>query len=64
MGKYKKCEIELSPQLLKKLFEHVKKPDVPQGDLVWIIENIKELCKCGDLLTLDEFEMIITKPTA
>lgn len=63
MGKYHKCEIELSPMLLRKLFEYVKDPKCQVSDFGWMIDNIKELGRCDELLTLDEFDLIITKPT-
>lgn len=63
MAKYKKHEIELSPQLLKKLFELVKDSKIVTGDFIWIIDNIVELSKCDEMLTLDEYELIIRKPT-
>jgi hypothetical protein len=60
--KYKKCEIEVSPHLLKKLFEWVREPTVQATDLHWVMTNIINLSSCDELLTLDEFEMIIKKP--
>ena len=63
MAKYKKHEIELSPHLLKKLFEFVKDPKVTVADFPWIVENLVELGRCDEMLTLDEYEMIIRKPT-
>lgn len=63
MAKYKKHEIEISPQLLKKLFEFVKDPKVVAADFVWILDNLVELSRCDETLTLDEYEMIIRKPT-
>ena len=61
MGRYKKPEIELSPQLLHKLFEHVKRPDVSLEDAKQFVANITELSKCDEMLTLEEFEMITQK---
>lgn len=62
MAKYKKHEIELSEHLLYKLFEFVKDPKVEQTDFTWIIQNIVELSKCDEMLTLDEFDRITRKP--
>lgn len=63
MSKYKKCEIEVSPHLLKKLFEFVRDPKFQPTDMNWLIANIIEINMCDELLTLDEFEMITRKPT-
>lgn len=62
MARYMKVEIEMSPHLVKKLFEHVKTPQVTEGDIPWMVSNLIELSKCDEMLTLDEFEMIIKKP--
>lgn len=63
MAKYKKCELELSPHLLNKLFYFIKDPKVTEADFGWIIENIKYLGRCDELLTLDEYDLIVQKPT-
>lgn len=62
MQKYKTYELELSPILLKKLFEFVKSPAVTPEDFHWITKNLIELSACDDTLTLDEYELITTKP--
>lgn len=61
MARYMKVEIEMSPHLVKKLFEHVKSPQVTEGDIPWMVSNLIELSKCDEMLTLDEFEMITKK---
>jgi hypothetical protein len=53
MTKPKIYELELSPRLLHKLFEHVRKPDVTEEHLVNIVENLKWLSKADELLTLE-----------
>lgn len=63
MAKYKKPEIELSPHLLKKLFEHVKSAAVTEADISWMIDNLVYLSKCDEMLTLEEFDIIVKKPT-
>lgn len=62
MTKYKTYEIELSPVLLKKLFEFVKSPAITADDFHWITKNLIELSYCDDTLTMDEYEIIVTKP--
>lgn len=62
MKRYYKCEIEMSPHLLKKLFEFVKDPKITAMDFHWIVDNLIELGKCDELLTLDEFELATRKP--
>lgn len=61
MSKHKQYEIELSPRLLSRLFDHVKAN--PGEDHQYIIENLKWLSKCDEMLTLDELELAIKKPT-
>lgn len=63
MGRYKKPEIEISPQLLHKLFEHTKRPDVSMDDIKQMVGTITELSKCDEMLTLEEFELITNKST-
>jgi len=60
--KYKKHEIEMSPHLMKKLFEFVKAPTTEPTDIPWIVSNLVELSKCDETLTLDEYEMVVRKP--
>ena len=60
LSKYRTYEFELSPKLLHKLFEFVKAN--PTEDCQYIIDNLIELSRCDDTLTLDEFELIVTKP--
>jgi hypothetical protein len=60
--KYKTYEIELSPALLKKLFEFVKSTAITQEDFHWITQNLIELSYCDDTLTMDEYELAIKKP--
>ena len=57
--RYKTYEIELSPKLLEKLFEYVRAN--PTLDCKYIIDNLIHLSKCDDTLTMDEYDMIITK---
>ncbi len=59
---YKFIEIELSPKLIKKLFEHIKDPKVTQDHINYIVENLKALAKHDECLTLDEFDVITEKP--
>lgn len=61
-SKYKTYEFELSPKLLAKLFDFIRAN--PGEDYQYIINNLIELSHCDDTLTLDEFEMIITKPVS
>lgn len=62
MGKYKRREIEVSPMLLTKLLEYVKDTKVAAGDIVYIVDNLVDLSRCDDCLTLDEFDKIIKRP--
>lgn len=62
MNKYKKPEIEVSPQLMKKLFEFVKTQAVTPADFDWIVNNLTWLSKSDELLTVEEYEMITKKP--
>lgn len=62
MGRYKKPEIEISPQLIHKLFEHVKRPEVTFEDIKNVVYNLTELSKCDEMLTLEEFDLAIQKP--
>ena len=62
MAKYKQYEIEISPRLLLKLFEYVK--GNPAEDCQYIVDNLLELGKCDETLTLDEYEMAIRKPVS
>ncbi len=62
MGKYKQHEIELSPRLLTKIFELIKSK--PTEDYSYIVENLVDLSKCGDMLTLDEYELAVRKPVS
>lgn len=61
MARYKKPEIEMSPQLIHKLFEHVKRPDVTLEDVKTIVYNLTELSKCDEMLTLEEFDLATQK---
>lgn len=63
MGKYKRMEIELTPQLMKKLFEHVKSPAITEADFDWLVNNLAWMSKDTDPLTIEEYEHIIKKPT-
>lgn len=58
--KYKTYEIEVSPRLLESLFDYVRAN--PTVDCKYIIANLIDLSRCDDTLTMDEYEMIITKP--
>lgn len=62
MGRYKKPEIEMSPQLIHKLFEYVKRPEVTFEDIKNVVHNLTELSKCDEMLTLEEFDLAIQKP--
>jgi len=59
MGKWKRCEIELTPVLLQKLFEYVKTATPEATNTV--MENLKALSKSDETLTIEEYEHIITK---
>jgi hypothetical protein len=63
MAKWKRHEIELTPVLLKKLFEHVKAQAVGPEDLDNIISNLYWLSKSDETLTIEEFDQIIKKST-
>lgn len=63
MGKYKRMEIEVTPQLMKKLFEFVKSPAITEADYDWIVNNLAWMSKDTDPLTIEEFEHITKKPT-
>jgi len=60
--KYKTYELEVSPKLLEHLFEWVKTH--PAEDYEFILDNLKYLSSCDDTLTMDEYELAITKPMA
>ena len=62
MDKPKICEIELSPKLLHRLFQHVRKPEITDEQVIQIVEKLKWFSKADELLTLDQFEEIIDKP--
>jgi hypothetical protein len=59
MGKWKRCEIEITPVLLQKLFEYVKTATPEATNTV--MENLKALSKSDETLTIEEYEHIITK---
>jgi hypothetical protein len=59
MSKWKRCEIELTPALMKKLLEYAKTAAPENIDL--IVENLTHLSKSDDTLTIEEYEVIITK---
>jgi hypothetical protein len=63
MSKYKRMEIELTPQLMKKLFEFVKDPKITATDFDWLVNNLAWMSKDVDPLTIEEFEHITKKPT-
>ncbi len=63
MSKYKRMEIEVTPQLMKKLFEFVKDPAITAGDFDWLVNNLAWMSKDIDPLTVEEFEHITKKPT-
>jgi hypothetical protein len=56
-------EIELTPQLMKKLFEFVKDPKITATDFDWLVNNLAWMSKDVDPLTIEEFEHITKKPT-
>jgi hypothetical protein len=62
MGKYKQHEIELSPRLLHKIIDLVKSK--PAEDYTYVVDNLIELSKADERLTLDEYELIIRKPVS
>lgn len=62
MSKYKRMEIEVTPQLMKKLFEFVKTTTVTPADFDWIVNNLAWMSKDIDPLTIEEYEHIIKKP--
>lgn len=62
MSKYKRMEIEVTPQLMKKLFEFVKTPAVTPADFDWIVNNLAWMSKDIDPLTIEEYEHIVKKP--
>jgi hypothetical protein len=61
MGKWKRCELILTPALIKMLLEHVKTPDATSLDT--IIENLVYLGKSGDTLTAEEYSRAVEKST-
>ncbi len=63
MTKWKRVEIELTPALLKKLFEHVKTQAVGPEEIDNIVNNLHWLSKSDETLTLEEFDQIIKKST-
>lgn len=62
MSKYKRMEIEATPQLMKKLFEFVKTPAVTAADFDWIVNNLAWMSKDIDPLTIEEYDHIVKKP--
>lgn len=64
MAKLKRHEIELTPKLLKRLFEYVRMPSVGAEELDSIVSNLSMLTKSFDPVTVEEFDLIVTKPTA
>lgn len=64
MGKLKRHEIELTPKLMKRLLEYVRTPGVPVEELDTIVDNLSMLSKSFDPVTIEEYEMIVKKPTA
>ena len=62
MSKYKRMEIEVTPQLMKKLFEFVKDPKITAADFDWLVNNLAWMSKDIDPLTIEEFEHITKKP--
>jgi len=59
MGKWKRCEIELTPALIKKLLEYAK--TATPEDVNIVVDNLTHLSKSDDTLTTEEYEVIITK---
>lgn len=62
MSKYKRMEIEVTPQLMKKLFEFVKDPKITPADFDWLVNNLAWMSKDIDPLTIEEYEHITKKP--
>ena len=62
MDRPKIVELELSPKLLHRLFQHVRKPEITDEQVIQIVEKIKWFSKADELLTLDQFEEIVDKP--
>ena len=63
MTKWKRAEIEVTPALLKKLFEYVKTTAVGPEEMDTIINNLHWLSKSDETLTVEEYDHIIKKPT-
>ncbi len=61
MGKYKRYEIELTPKLLKRLMEYSRMPTTTVEELDKIVENLCELSKGDETLTIEEFDHITGK---
>lgn len=59
MGKWKRCEIELTPALLQKLFEFAKTA-TPES-INTVMDNLKTLSKSDETLTVEEYDYIITR---
>ena len=62
MAKYKQHEIELSPRLMLKLIDLIKSK--PADDYSFVVDNLVELSKDDQRLSLDEYELIIRKPVS
>lgn len=63
MAKYKRMEIEVTPQLMKKLFEFIKNPAITESDFDWLVNNLAWMSDEVEPLTIEEFEHITKKPT-
>ena len=61
MGKWKRCEIEVTPALLQKLFEYVKTATPESVNTV--LDNLKTLSKSDEVLTVEEYDHIVTRIT-
>lgn len=64
MTKWKRVEIELTPALVKKLFEHVKATQAGPEELDNIIHNLHWLSKSDETLTIEEYDQIIKKSSS
>lgn len=61
MAKYKRYEIELTPKLMKRLLEYSRMPTTTPEELDRIVENLCELSKSDETLTIEEYDHIIAK---
>ena len=60
MGKWKRCELIMTPALLKKIVEYVS---ANTAELDTVIENLVYMSKNGDTLTAEEYDHAVEKST-